>query len=748
MYSLQAQESCYVDQPYVDTYLYTQDDFGQSFLPCTTAELYRMDIPVHNLQVGTFEALLSIYEGEGYDGVLLYSAAVTIGDEWGSYLIHTLSSPLWMADGQTYTYRLDFNGNYGTMWANFADIYPDGQNYWNGTAQATIDMGFLMHMYPLTAECSVWTGTLNNSWDEPLNWDPQQVPDSMDCVIIPGGTAHSAVLGVKGDVKDITISENAQFTLASGAELHVYHDFDLQGEAALNGLVIMKQGPGGGEIHGSPTFHKLRFEGFFALTEPVTVLDLLDVENGYVANIGTELTMIVDENSQGHVYMPGQNIVGSLTIEKSLSGIDGEPIGIPFNDMDIQGLEENNEAASISGYDACNSSMDANGLWTSNLNADSTFHRSDAIHMSSSSAQVKVCGQTSNADVHIVSANGSALGNDLRSVGNPYPSVISLEGLDRSSGIPWVTYRWNPIDRQYSAQIGDASIHDLPRIMRPLDAVLIHVPEGEEVTLNYENMALQPYQLEEANEELALTDHHIRLHIESPSGMDEALIRFLPEATWAWDMKLDGMKIASMDAFSPTLGTLSQGADVLSINSIPISVHGETMPLYVDPGVEGSVQISVPMVDGGDCFSTLHLEDRKLGYFHDFLSNGSYSTEVLLSDDRMRFILHFDRTVAVAEPSIPAEAYNALLVDPEQEHGGYEIAVLSGLLNIRPIEGIEEIPEESLVTVYSSGGKLVFQRKIMNATDRFIYQLNVSSGIYYVELITSGLRQLKKVWVD
>ena len=173
---LPAQNICYVDQPHVDTYLYTQDDFGQSFLPCSSGELFRLDVPVHNLQAGEFTALLHIYVGDGYDGEALYSSEVNISDEWGGYLLHTFTESVLVQAGQLYTYRLDFNGNYGTMWANFSNAYSDGQNYWNGTAQSTIDMGFLVHIIPMVDPCVTWRGEHSDEWNEPLNWSSLESP--------------------------------------------------------------------------------------------------------------------------------------------------------------------------------------------------------------------------------------------------------------------------------------------------------------------------------------------------------------------------------------------------------------------------------------------------------------------------------------------------------------------------------------------------------------------------------------------
>jgi hypothetical protein len=755
--SLQAQESCYVDQPYVDTYLYTQEDFGQSFLPCGTAELYRIDVPVHNLQEGTFEAILSLYEGDGYAGNMLYSNTVTIEDEWGGFLIHTLSSPIWMQAGQTYTYRIEFNGNYGTMWANFANIYPDGQNYWNGTPQPSIDMGFLMHMSVVESECSTWIGGINESWDEPLNWTPAMVPDSLDCVIIPEAWSFNPTIEIKANVKDITILENAHLTLNGNAELNVYHSYIQEGTSDLRGDVRMKQGVTGGEILGSPVFTRLSLEGFYVLTEPVTVKDLLDVENGYLANIGTNLTMLVNDQNTGHVYMPTENIAGPLTFVKSVSGMDGEIVGIPFNDLTCEQLSFSNESAQADAFNPESNTMNSASMWNE-IQGETTFSSSDAVRITGAAEAVVVTGQASNATVHLLYIEGGAASKDLRSVGNPFPSIMNISGIARSTGVPAVTYRWNPTTRQYSVQVDDASIHDMPRIMRPLDAVLLHIPEGEEVLLGYQETALRPYELAQAMESPTLGDHHIRLQIESPSGTDEGLIRFKDNATWAWDPAFDGMKIASMDELIPTLGSIGQGGNVLSINSIPTSVHGEHVVLYVNPGVEGEVHISAPMIDGGECFSTLHLEDRKLGYFHNLMTNGVYTTDVLISDDRTRFILHFDRNSSGDHPSTEVDDYNvevngspSPIEGPKPFNGignDYNIHVFSGQLNIRPGEGLQEIPIEAEVTVYSVGGKLVFQRKIMQATNRFTYQLNVSTGIYYVELIIGSERYRKKVWVD
>jgi hypothetical protein len=736
-----AQDICYVDQPQVDTYLYTQDDFGQSFMPCGSGELFRIDVPVHNLQAGEFTALLTIYEGDGYSGEVLYTSNVTITDEWGGFLLHTFTESVLVQGGQLYTYRLDFNGHYGTMWANFSNIYEEGQNYWNSMAQATIDMGFLVHIIPTSDPCVSWRGEYSHDWNEPLNWSSAEVPDSTCCVLIPEGSPYYPILNEKGAASELIIESSGFFELSENGELDIYERLNLIGQADLLGKVIMKASDGEGEILGSPTFTFLRLEGMYTLIEPIFVLDVLDLEDGYLANYGAELHMLVSDGHHGHVYMPNANIAGPLSFDKERTGYDPEPVGIPFIGLKYEDISSVNDVTQLDVFQGTGSLEESQSMWTNDVSNPNTFDRSSAFLFNGADDHIRLSGQVLNEAISIPAHATATELYDLNAIGNPFPSEVFLEGVQKSSGVGAAMYRWNAETRQYCAQVDNACVHGMEPLLRPLDVVFFHIPPGEEVQMNYGDMVLRPEEIQAHHSATPLEDHHIRLKAESASGSDETLIRFREEASWSWDRALDAMKIASTDALMPGFGSISEDGKILSINTLPVELQGGQVFLYLEPGVEGQVQLSPLMIDGGSCFTRLDLEDRKTGYFHDLMMDGSYSAEVLLADDRDRFVLHFNREGSLfgqpvegfAEASIPlpfnSQVYHDHLVINMTEAPLYDEKMNS-------------------VRVYSVNGALVLDQRVRSSETRHSFPLHVNSGIYYLEVRIDGVLYQDKVWVD
>ena len=559
--------------------------------------------------------------------------------------------------------------------------------------------------------------------------------------MIPEGSPYYPILSAKGAARELIVESSGLFHLSANGELDIHERIEIAGQAEFLGKVTMKAPNGNGEILGSPTFSSLRLEGMYALTEPITVLDLLDLEEGYLANAESLLLLQLTAGHHGHVYMPNANIAGQLSFEKERSGYDPEPVGIPFTDLSFENIEEQNEGVDVEVFQHSENLEESHSLWSSDISDESDFDRSSAFLFAGTEDHIRLSGQVLNEPISITAHATATELYDLNAIGNPYPSEVYLDGVQKTSGVGEAMYRWNAETRQYSAQVGAACIHGLDAVLHPLDVVFFHIPPGEEVQLNYADMALRPEELQAHHAMEPLEDHHVRLNVESPSGSDETLIRFREEATWSWDCSLDAMKIASTDDLMPGFGSISEDGRILSINTLPIDLENAQVFLYLEPGIEGQVQINPLMIDGGLCFTRLHLEDRKTGYFHDLMLNGSYSTEVLLEDDHDRFVLHFDReedTIGLPIEDF-AEEGNSLPFNSQVYHEHLFITIT---------EAPSYDGSLASVKVYSVNGALVLDQKMSASNSRLSFPLHVNSGIYYLEVRLDGVVYRDKVWVD
>jgi hypothetical protein len=87
-------------------------------------------------------------------------------------------------------------------------------------AKARWDQGSDFTVCPLRKE---WTGSVNNDWNNPHNWDPYGVPDEAVEVTIPQSVANDPQItsGTVHHIRSITIGSNSSLHLLNGSSLIV-----------------------------------------------------------------------------------------------------------------------------------------------------------------------------------------------------------------------------------------------------------------------------------------------------------------------------------------------------------------------------------------------------------------------------------------------------------------------------------------------------------------------------------------------
>lgn len=764
---------CSVDQNDIDTYMYTQDDFGQSFLACDYGQLVELDLPMHHFMNGNIMGLLSIYEGEGYGGALLYTDSLELQDNWGGYLFHILHTPVDVSAGTTYTFRVDYFGEYGVAWANFSDIYGDGQFYWNGQPHSTVDMGFMAHIDQATQSCLSWTGMVSDDWNDAQNWFPSQVPDSMDCVIISDFANVFPRIQDDARTADLTLEQNASLDLMAGSRLYVHGDIVVQGDASFIGEVILEDGDSPREINGSPIFNKLKINGLFYTTEPIEILNHLDMRDGYLANFGTELYLNVGNGYHGHAYIPEDIIVGNVIIKRHNEGTGAQLIGLPFTQTDHDQIMSLNDFQELFCFKDEYGFEEFDSNWQLSTDTSQCFGVQDAILLEGGYSDVSLEGQTTNTDQTITGgySETNELG-EIQMIGNPYPSVIDWDKVVRSPGSARASYLWLPEKQQFGSRIEDIQTNDMGNILHPSDAILVELDEDDEIFINYGETALSPSQLYNTEFSSGPENYQLRLGVTGALGADETLILFNDEATGQRDARYDALKIPSLNEGVPTLASRSATRDFLSINTIPFPDLGTRVDLYLNPGTEGAIVFTPLLIDLGVDYEAIYLVDTKYQIYHDLLSYGSYQTEVLLEDERGRFVLQFgtyfpdppsESPVSALDDPLPSDiVFDPVPVDPnlpqdpqdpedagpmELVEGHWEINTVDNEVTIWPEMDVI-IPVRTQVSIYTAQGKLVFDRVVTSSSTKLQYRLHVSSGVYLVKIQSANKTQVKKVWID
>jgi len=208
----------------------------------------------------------------------------------------------------------------------------------------------------------------------------------------------------------------------------------------------------------------------------------------------------------------------------------------------------------------------------------------------------------------------------------------------------------------------------------------------------------------------------VRLQVSGNGYTDEAIVRFMPEATARFDGNLDAFKLFGYNDESAQIYTL--GTEPLTINSI--QPGSSPVPLGIRANTAGNYTIAATRINLVDLAT---LEDTETGIFTD-LSQKSYTFQVVSGDNENRFKLHFSNILSVNE------AVNAV-----SDVHSYNQTVYISLKDKAKAD----------IAVYTVAGQLVASRiSAMGITAISIPH----SGIYIVRVISTGSTVIKKVWVN
>jgi hypothetical protein len=131
----------------------------------------------------------------------------------------------------------------------------------------------------------------------------------------------------------------------------------------------------------------------------------------------------------------------------------------------------------------------------------------------------------------------------------------------------------------------------------------------------------------------------VRLQVSGNGYTDDAVIRFLPDATAEFDGAYDAHKLFGEVSASAQLYTF--GTTPLAINALP---ETDVVQIGLHVGSEGVYTIAATEMND---LPSVTLEDTKTGIFTDLLK-GSYSFTSMQDENEQRFLLHFS-PVAINE---------------------------------------------------------------------------------------------------
>jgi hypothetical protein len=215
-------------------------------------------------------------------------------------------------------------------------------------------------------------------------------------------------------------------------------------------------------------------------------------------------------------------------------------------------------------------------------------------------------------------------------VGNPYPSSIDWDAASgwSKSTVNAAIYLHKTAS-SWATYIGSASVNGGTQYIAPGQGFFVQATAAG--TLGMTN-AVRVHNATAFFKNTEVVPNLIRLEVSGNGYKDEAVFRFLDEASAEFDGAYDAHKLFGDVPEAPQIYTL--GSTELSINSMP---ETSVVPVGVKAGNSGTFVITATEVNNMQ-FATL--EDTKTGIFTD-ITQKPYSFTYTSGETANRFKLHF-----------------------------------------------------------------------------------------------------------
>jgi hypothetical protein len=206
---------------------------------------------------------------------------------------------------------------------------------------------------------------------------------------------------------------------------------------------------------------------------------------------------------------------------------------------------------------------------------------------------------------------------------------------------------------------------------------------------------------------------------------DEAVIRFLDEATTEFDSQYDAFKLQGV-VEAPQMSTVSEGIE-FAINSLPVPGEEATIPVKFTVGIDGIYTIeTIEIANLEDMY--IYLQDLQEDVIVDLNEQSAYSFFSTVGDDPARFNVLFS--------SSPLGISNIDIAGNIRIYSDRNVVYL--VSNDDPFSGI--------LNIYDMSGKIVFSDDLKGLS-RYETTLNVEKGFYIVKLFTDDKILSEKVLV-
>jgi len=595
----------------------------------------------------------------------------------------------------------------------------------------------------VTQSSVTWTGTIDDNWYRPGNWDTGNIPTPADCVLIPvvvsGNYPVANVLNLPPPIPpptayalNLTIDAGATLEVEAGTVLaitdYIVHNgtINVKSTGSIvqinDGGVNINNNSGSGSINMERTVGGVGAYDYVYWSTPVESFSVGNISPGSTYIYEWEPTIGANLNGYGD-WLPTSEIMqnGKGYIVRNIIGTS-TPLTPVFSGKPNNGIIT--KAITRGSYTGGNYTTPSGALAT---NQDDNWNLVGNPYPSAISASSFLTRNATNAVEPRVITGTVYLWRHLSA-----PSTIESNPFYGD-----FVYNYNPND--YITHNGTGSVP--PNLfdgdIAAGQAFFVLMRESanagsSSVTFNnaMRNETLdnsQFFRTENSDESSTAGDkHRIWLDLISPDNTANAiLVGYLDGATEDFDDLYDAHELSETSARFYSL-----------VENTPLSIQGkalpfddtDTVPLGIEIPQNGNYTIGINTVDGLflDTEQAIYLEDTYNGIVHDLRVNPySFNAEVGNYEDR--FVLRYN------DESLSVDEFNNAGLEIIAPNNAY-IKVTSGNSPI------------SAVTLYDLLGRVLIEKRDINNSEFTIQTSSYADGPYIVRaVLADGKQKLQKV---
>jgi len=320
--------------------------------------------------------------------------------------------------------------------------------------------------------------------------------------------------------------------------------------------------------------------------------------------------------------------------------------------------------------------------------------------------------------------NGEAPGFNL--VGNPYPSVLDINGLTFPSGIAATSYVLSHSRKTYYSwsQGGAGDIE--ARYIQPGQGFFVEVTTTG-ATMSFTNAARTQTGLGalDKNEEIVNAETII-VSISKDGFTDKTYIAFRDEATADFDNNFDASKLTGSYELPYVFSYLNnQLKDKLAINSFPSPDEDKVVPLGIRLPEEGDYSLTFSNFNSFYSVPEFYLKDNLLNKVYNLHKDSIVNFSYQKGQSEHRFDLYFKKIVA-----------------NEYMDNHFGVYIEGGRIYVN---SVAEYDDNSQVEIFNLLGQRVYENTLGNIHDGI--PLKWKSSYYLMRIQSGGSQNSEKFFI-